>query len=68
MRKWLIELRKSRELNQKDIANSVGITREYYSMIESGARRPSVDNAKKIAEVLEFDWTLFFSKCEKNSA
>ncbi|MNC80711.1 hypothetical protein D3C75_1336100 [compost metagenome] len=29
-------------------------------MIENGTRRPSVDVAMKIGNVLEFDWTIFF--------
>jgi putative transcriptional regulator len=34
-------------------------------MIENGERIPSVGTAKKIAEILNFDWTLFFEE-ERN--
>jgi len=36
------------------------ITRQFYSMIENSERSPSVETAKKIAEVLNFDWTRFY--------
>lgn len=60
VRKWLIEIRKEAGLTHEEIANSVGIKRQYYSKIENGTRRPSVQVAKKIAELLQFDWTIFF--------
>ncbi|MGG1574863.1 helix-turn-helix transcriptional regulator [Fictibacillus sp. NRS-1165] len=37
-----------------------GITRQYYSMIEKGERRPSVNVAKKLGELLGIKWTIFF--------
>lgn len=36
------------------------ISRQYYGMIENGTRRPSVEVAKSIAEILDIDWTIFF--------
>ncbi len=47
-------------LTQKELAEMVGITQGWLSGIESGARRPSVAVAKKIAGVLEFDWAELF--------
>jgi len=59
IRKWLHEAR--RDATQEEIARLVGITRQYYGMIENGIRRPSVAVAKKIGAVLGFDWTNFFN-------
>ncbi|MDA7028651.1 helix-turn-helix transcriptional regulator [Bacillus sp. CLL-7-23] len=59
-RTWLIHIRTQLEMTQKEVANRVGIKRPYYSQIESGTRRPSVQVAKKISDVLDFNWVLFF--------
>ncbi|QWU17340.1 helix-turn-helix transcriptional regulator [Paenibacillus sophorae] len=59
-RQWLIDLRIADGKIQDSIAESSGISRQYYGMIEAGNRNPSVDLAKRIASVLNFDWTLFF--------
>lgn len=48
-------------MTQEQVAELSGIKRPYYTMIETGKRRPSVDVAKKIAAVLDFEWTLFFA-------
>lgn len=60
-RLWLISFREAKGLTQEQVAELCGIKRPYYTMIETGKRRPSVDVAKKIAEVLVFDWILFFA-------
>lgn len=58
----LINARKEKNLTHEQVASLTdkGITRQYYGMIESGERRPSVEVAKSIAEVLDIDWTIFF--------
>ena len=58
MRKWLVELRGNR--TQQTIADAAGIAQNTYAALETGARRPSVEVAKRIAEVLDFEWTRFF--------
>ena len=60
MREWLKKKRENNGLTQEDVASKVGIQRAYYTMIENGNRNPSVDVAKKIANVIGFKWTLFF--------
>lgn len=62
LRDILIRARKEKHLTHEQVASLTkkGITRQYYGMIESGERTPSVDVAKSIAEVLEIDWTIFF--------
>lgn len=59
-RNWLIEIRNSKGLTHQQVADEVNISRQYYGMIENGERLPSVDKAKKIGELLGFDWTIFF--------
>lgn len=58
MRAWLRNLRGDK--SQKDIAVACGITQQMYCWIELGERRPSVELAKKIATVLDFEWVRFF--------
>lgn len=59
-RRWLIEKRGT--VNQHEVALKAGIDRSFYSQIESGSRNPSVSTAKRIAEVLNFEWTIFFNQ------
>jgi putative transcriptional regulator len=60
VRKWLLEIRESKDMTHEVVANLTGISRQYYSMIENGERNPSVVVAKRIAEVLGFNWIIFF--------
>lgn len=57
-REWLITARG--EMTHEEVASLAGIKRQYYSMIENGTRNPSVAIAKKIASVLNLNWTIFF--------
>lgn len=61
----MFDLQKKREakkLTQEQLAQKVGISRQAISLIEVGINAPSVETAKKIAEVLEFNWTDFYEK------
>ena len=60
MRKWLKKIRTKANKTMKNVAENAGISECYYSQIENGARNASVSVAKKIAEVLGFDWQKFF--------
>ena len=62
---WLKNLRGKKTM--KEVAKNANISESYYSMIESGNRRPPVDTAQAIAEALSFDWHIFYEK-QKNSA
>ena len=64
----LIEERKRANFTQREVGELSGISESYYSMIESGGRKPTVKTAKKIAAVLGFDWTLFFEEEKKDPA
>lgn len=62
MRTWLKDIRVEAGLNQEDVSNQAGINRSLYGHIETGKRNATVMNAKRIAEVLDFEWTLFFEE------
>ena len=57
---WLKELRERRGMNQRQVAEQVGISQPTYCFIESGKRGVGVKTAKRIAAVLGFYWTRFF--------
>jgi len=64
VRCWLKEQRDKKGFTHEDVAERVGISRSYYTLIESGCKTPSVDVAKAIGQVLDFSWTIFFEdKC-----
>ncbi|WP_079480598.1 helix-turn-helix transcriptional regulator [Halobacillus salinus] len=60
MRKWLRKYRIAKCYTQEKTAKESGISRSYYTHIESGVKNPTVSTAKKIAKSLNFNWTLFF--------
>lgn len=55
-------IRKQRGMTMKQLGELTGLSESYISLLENMERRPSVDAAKKIAEVLEFPWFRFFDK------
>jgi transcriptional regulator with XRE-family HTH domain len=57
---WLLEKRKSANMTMRQVSAKTGISESAYCLIEKGMRRPSVNTAKKIAKVLNFDWTRFY--------
>ena len=63
MRDWLVTLRAGR--SQSKVAKEIGIAQSTYASIETGYRTPSVETAKKIADVLGFTWTRFFENVEE---
>lgn len=65
MRDWLVALRAGR--SQSKVAKEIGIAQSTYASIETGYRTPSVETAKKIADVLGFPWTRFFENDEEAS-
>ena len=64
MRAWLKEARIDKRLTQDDVSEKADIAPSFYNMIENGNRRPSVEVAKRIAEILNFEWTRFYEKEE----
>ena len=63
----LKHIREKLQLKQSDLAEKIGITSAYYSMIETKKRRPSVEVARKIAIVLGFpnNWSSIYSDYSK---
>ena len=54
------ELRIAKGLTQEQLANECGVQRTTITMIENENNLPSVETAKKLGEVLEIDWKVFF--------
>ena len=54
------EKRAEKNLTLKQVADAANVSESYCSLIERGVCSPSVKTAKRIAEVLGFDWTMFF--------
>jgi len=59
-RQWLKDKRINAKLTQRQISEFCGISESYYSLIENGIRNVPVKTAKKIAKILNFDWTEFY--------
>lgn len=59
MRIWLKELRETTGKTHEQVADEAGISRSYYTNIESGTKTPAVPAAKAIASVLKFPWENF---------
>lgn len=59
--KILIGKRIEKSLTQEQVAEQANITRAFYTMIENGQKKPSPIVAQRLANVLGFDWTIFFT-------
>lgn len=66
MRKWFKTARLSKGLTQDKLAKLADVNVTTINKIELGGRRPSPKVAKAIAEVLDFDWTLFYKSSDNN--
>ncbi|WP_199536863.1 helix-turn-helix domain-containing protein [Spongiactinospora gelatinilytica] len=55
---WLAEVRRSEQISQLTLANEVGVGQSAISAIESGARRPTLERTRAIAEALGYRLTL----------
>lgn len=64
VRNWFKAIRMSSKMTQKQIAKLSGVSRTTITEIENGNSNPSVEKAKKIAAILDFDWTKFFDDDE----
>jgi transcriptional regulator with XRE-family HTH domain len=63
----LLELRVAKGWSQQQAANRAGISRSYYGMLEIKGRSPSVEVAKKLAEIFQFSWHVFFDQTEETN-
>ena len=57
--RYIREAREKRKLNQTDVAQVLGITQAYYSMIERGERDVDLVLAMKICSVLRLNMKKF---------
>lgn len=65
---WLKEIRRQKNMTTYQVSEMTGISQPHYSMMENGVRGVPVHAAKKIASVLEFDWTRFYEESEEKTA
>lgn len=64
MRIWLRVMRNNKFMTHEEVANEANISRSYYTRIEAGTQTPSIEVAKSVASVLDFNWAIFFEdKC-----
>lgn len=59
-REWLITLRNEKGYSQEKLSEMIGVTQMTISNVENGSRRPSVELAKKLGTLLDFEWTKFY--------
>ncbi len=64
----ITKLRKEKKLSQLDIASTIGVSRDAISKYERGDIVPSVENAKRIADVLDVSLDYLVSEEEKQEA
>lgn len=57
------QLRKIRGLNQKTVADRLGVTAAYYCMIESGVRNIAVPQLMEFAELIEVPVDVVLGGC-----
>lgn len=50
------EKRKEKGLTQQDVAKAIGLSRISVNKIEQGKCKPKLSNAKKLGELLGFDF------------
>ena len=57
MRKYLMDMRETRQMSQQAVAQAVNLSRQYYQMIESGERQKRMDIvlAEKLANAFGVD-------------
>lgn len=55
-------LRASKEIRQKELAKTLGITQNYLSMIENGSKKPSLTLLEKLADILNVPLSMIFSE------
>lgn len=64
LQKRLRELRKSKKMNQNDIAKHLGISLSGYASYEQGVANPSIDTLLKLAELFEVSTDYLLGKTD----
>lgn len=65
-RSHLREIRISKGLSAEEVANAVGVTENYITMIERGARRPSITLALRLEKFYGIPISELFKRDEVN--
>lgn len=67
MRGYLKELRNCQNKSQQDVAGAIGVTRQYYNMIEAGDRQTdmSLSTMQKLSEVFDVPITKIIEEEKK---
>lgn len=55
-------IRTSKNISQKELAEKIGVTPNYLSMIENEAKKPSLSLIEKLAQALGTPLTMFFTE------
>ena len=63
----LRDKRKEKGLTQTQLSKQANVAQSMICNIEKGVRQPSVQVAKRLAAVLDFDWALIFKDEDQNS-
>jgi len=64
VRRWLIDIRKAKDLTQGAVAAAVGISQPSYCAIENGTSDPKKETAKMIGATLGFPWIRLYEDDE----
>jgi transcriptional regulator with XRE-family HTH domain len=57
---YLRKLRHNKKITMRQVADMVGVAESTICCYETGKRTPSIETAKKLAEVYKVRWTKFF--------
>lgn len=64
----LLQLRKSKNLTQKDIADALGISRQAYANYETGNREPDLNTLKALSEFFGVSTDYLLNNQKENPA
>lgn len=56
----LREIRKKKYKKAVEVARLLGVSRGRYCHIETGRRKPTIEQAKTLGKLLEFEWWKLF--------
>ena len=59
--------RMKKGLNQKELADLLGVHPALISQYEHNKRRPGIKTAKKLANILDVSWTEFYEDDNENN-
>lgn len=63
-REWLKKIRNEKGMSQFEMASFLQIPQSTYSYYEIGMRNPKIKKAKRLAKLLEINWTKFYENQE----